>query len=114
MIYCDQCRLEDVVNVLDLSDGMVNEHGPNGTAPAELVRLVLDKYQTAIDELALEATVAEDRAEVLEAKLDAIGGALKTEFAERKDACNDSECEICIEWYEMITKLQAILETDDD
>lgn len=33
--------LEDVVNELDLSDGSFAEHGPNGTPPAELVRLVL-------------------------------------------------------------------------
>lgn len=34
--------LEDVVNELDLSDGMLEKHGPLGTAPAELVRLILD------------------------------------------------------------------------
>lgn len=34
--------LEDVVNVLDLSSGMIEEHGPMGTAPAELVRLALE------------------------------------------------------------------------
>lgn len=33
--------LEDVVNELDLSDSMIEKHGPHGTAPAELVRLVL-------------------------------------------------------------------------
>ena len=33
--------LEDVVNELDLSDSMIEKHGPLGTAPAELVRLVL-------------------------------------------------------------------------
>jgi hypothetical protein len=40
---CDDRRnmLEDVVNELDLSDGMVEVHGPLGTAPAELVRLIL-------------------------------------------------------------------------
>ena len=35
--------LEDVVNELDLSDGMVEKHGPLGTPPAELVRLVLEQ-----------------------------------------------------------------------
>lgn len=35
--------LEDVVNELDLSDGMMEKHGPLGTAPAELVRLILDR-----------------------------------------------------------------------
>lgn len=34
--------LEDVVNVLDLSGDMIKEHGPAGTAPAELVQLVLE------------------------------------------------------------------------
>lgn len=33
--------LEDVVNELDLSEAAIEEHGPNGTPPAELVRLVL-------------------------------------------------------------------------
>ena len=35
--------LEDVVNELDLSDGMIEKHGPLGTSPAELVRLVLER-----------------------------------------------------------------------
>ena len=33
--------LEDVVNELDLSEVAIEEHGPNGTPPAELVRIVL-------------------------------------------------------------------------
>lgn len=33
--------LEDVVNELSLSDYAIEKHGPLGTAPAELVRLVL-------------------------------------------------------------------------
>ena len=33
--------LEDVVNELDLSESAIEEHGPNGTPPAELVKLVL-------------------------------------------------------------------------
>jgi hypothetical protein len=40
--------LEDVVNELDLSDGMVDKHGPLGTAPAELVRLVLERKDKEI------------------------------------------------------------------
>jgi hypothetical protein len=40
--------LEDVVNELDLSDGMIEEHGPHGTPPAELVRLVLERKDTEI------------------------------------------------------------------
>jgi len=35
--------LEDVVNELDLSDSMIEKHGPLGTAPADLVRAVLDR-----------------------------------------------------------------------
>lgn len=34
--------LEDVVNELDLSESMIEKHGPLGTAPAVLVRKVLD------------------------------------------------------------------------
>lgn len=40
--------LYDVVNVLDLSDGMYEEHGPLGTAPAELVRLVMERKDREI------------------------------------------------------------------
>jgi hypothetical protein len=35
--------LEDVVNELRLSDSMMEKHGLLGTAPAELVRLVLEQ-----------------------------------------------------------------------
>ena len=40
--------LEDVVDVLDLSDQALAEHGPMGTPPAELVRLVLDQKDKTI------------------------------------------------------------------
>jgi hypothetical protein len=40
--------LEDVVNTLDLSEWMVHEHGQHGTAPAELVRLVLEQKDLEI------------------------------------------------------------------
>lgn len=40
--------LEDVVNQLDLSDGLIEEHGPLGTPPAELVRLVLERKDREI------------------------------------------------------------------
>ena len=40
--------LEDVVNALDLSDSMIEKHGPLGTAPAELVRLVLERKDQEI------------------------------------------------------------------
>lgn len=40
--------LEDVVNALDLSDEMIEKHGPLGTSPAELVRLVLDRKDREI------------------------------------------------------------------
>lgn len=40
--------LEDVVSVLDLSDYMLEKHGPIGTAPAELVRLVLEQKDREI------------------------------------------------------------------
>jgi len=34
--------LEDVVNELTLSEEMIEKHGQEGTAPAKLVRLVLE------------------------------------------------------------------------
>ena len=43
--------LEDVVNELDLSDEMFEEHGPLGTPPAELVRLVLEQKDRTIRNL---------------------------------------------------------------
>ena len=43
--------LYDVVSELDLSDGMLDEHGPLGTAPSKLVRLVLDRKNQEIDML---------------------------------------------------------------
>ena len=41
--------LEDVVNALDLSDIAIEQHGPLGTAPAELVRLVLAQKDRTIE-----------------------------------------------------------------
>lgn len=40
--------LEDVVNELDLSDIAIEKHGPLGTAPAELVRLVIEEKDKKI------------------------------------------------------------------
>ena len=40
--------LEDVVNELDLSETAIQKHGPLGTPPAELVRLVLDEKDRKI------------------------------------------------------------------
>ena len=43
--------LEDVVNALDMAEGVIEEHGPLGTEPAELVRLVLDQKDRTIRNL---------------------------------------------------------------
>jgi len=40
--------LFDVVDVLDLSSAAIAKHGPLGTAPAELVRLVLAQKDSTI------------------------------------------------------------------
>ena len=40
--------LADVVNELNLSDSMIEKHGPRGTAPSELVRLVLERKDLEI------------------------------------------------------------------
>lgn len=40
--------LEDVVNALDLADLAIEQHGPLGTPPAELVRLVLEQKDQEI------------------------------------------------------------------
>lgn len=46
-----ESMLEDVVTVLDLSDIAIEEHGPLGTSPAELVRLVMDEKDKRINYL---------------------------------------------------------------
>lgn len=43
--------LEDVVNELNLSEKAIEKHGPLGTPPAELVRLVLDEKDRKIEAL---------------------------------------------------------------
>ncbi|MDX8564693.1 hypothetical protein OZ664_11845 [Elizabethkingia sp. HX WHF] len=40
--------LEDVVTVLNLSDDIIEKHGPLGTPPAELIRLVLEQKDKEI------------------------------------------------------------------
>ena len=45
--------LEDVVNELDLSELMIEKHGQEGTAPATLVRLVLEEKDRQIRMLKL-------------------------------------------------------------
>jgi len=45
--------LEDVVNELDLSESAIEKHGPLGTPPAELVRLVLEEKNKTISMLKL-------------------------------------------------------------
>jgi hypothetical protein len=45
--------LYDVVNTLDLSGEMIEKHGQRGTAPAELVRLVLKEKDSQIRMLQL-------------------------------------------------------------
>ena len=40
--------LFDVVDELELSDSALEKHGPMGTPPAELVRLVLDQKDRQI------------------------------------------------------------------
>jgi len=40
--------LRDVVDALDLSDVMLDEHGPLGTEPAALVKIVLDRKDMEI------------------------------------------------------------------
>ena len=43
-----ESMLEDVVNELDLSEIAIEEHGPLGTPPSELVRLVLEQKDNQI------------------------------------------------------------------
>ena len=57
--------LEDVVNELDLSDGMIEQHGPMGTPPATLVRLVLARKDQEIEMLKAGMKRIENKAEVL-------------------------------------------------
>jgi len=43
--------LEDVVNELTLKESIIEKHGQLGTAPAELVRLVLERKDLEIKAL---------------------------------------------------------------
>ncbi len=43
--------LEDVVNELDLSEGVIGKYGPLGTSPAVLVKLVLQQKDEQISML---------------------------------------------------------------
>lgn len=47
---CEEYRnlLEDVINELDLSENIIQEHGPLGTPPSVLVRLVLEEKNKQI------------------------------------------------------------------
>jgi len=58
--------LEDVVNELDLSNGMIEKHGPLGTAPSELVRLVLEQKDREIMLLKKGFKVIKDNGECYE------------------------------------------------
>lgn len=51
--------LEDVVNVLNLSESAIADHGPLGTPPAELVKLVLEEKDRTIHRLRLKQGVIE-------------------------------------------------------
>lgn len=48
-----EIMLEDVVNALDLSELAIEKHGPLGTPPAELVKLVLEEKNKTISMLKL-------------------------------------------------------------
>jgi hypothetical protein len=48
-----ESMLEDVINELNLSESMIEKNGQEGTAPAVLVRLVLDEKDKQIRMLKL-------------------------------------------------------------
>jgi len=45
--------LEDVVNELELADGMIEKFGQHGTPPAEMVRVILEEKDRKIQLLNL-------------------------------------------------------------
>lgn len=51
--------LFDVVDTLQLSDSMIEKHGPLGTSPAELVRLVFEDKDRQIRALKQRFTIIE-------------------------------------------------------
>jgi len=53
--------LEDVINELNLSEEMIEKHGQEGTAPATLVRLVLEEKDRQIRMLKLGMKQIESR-----------------------------------------------------
>lgn len=58
--------LEDVVNELDLSELAIEKHGPLGTPPAELVRLVLEQKDMQIRALkaGMEVITASNKGDI--------------------------------------------------
>lgn len=88
--------LEDVVNELDLSDGAIAEHGPLGTSPAELVKLVLAQKDLQIRALkqgfvdAAESRLADLR-EGLEGLIEVWGGSIGwgTTWQTTRNKCAD-------------------------
>ena len=57
-----ESMLEDVVNELDLSECAIEKHGPLGTPPSELVRLVLDAKDREIRALKIGRSVMKTKA----------------------------------------------------
>ena len=85
--------LEDVVNELDLSGGMIKEHGPIGTAPAELVRRVLALKNKKIQMLKQGFVSAAPPAPTSRAAREAVVAVLQIEKIELEVEATYGECE---------------------
>jgi hypothetical protein len=86
--------LEDVVNELDLSDIAIEQHGPLGTAPATLVRLVLREKDLKIRILQAGITDLEQNVKLGQLEKEIIR--LKAEKAELHKMVSDRDDEIVI------------------
>ncbi len=84
--------LEDVVTALDLSDSAFEKHGPLGTEPAELVKLVLDQKDKEIRMLKQGFTDVSQPTEPQAVKK------LKAVIAEREKEITDLK-----EWFQVAT-----------
>ena len=88
--------LEDVVNVLDLSDWMIEKHGPMGTPPADLVKEVLDRKNLEISALrrgfnVLNINVMTEE-EIIKASIVYMNNEIDATFDDNKNHEDDKVC----------------------
>jgi len=100
--------LEDVVNVLDLSESVIEKHGPAGTAPAKLVGAVLAQKDFEIRLLEIGITNASNTSITcsIKSKLQSAKSA-KLQHKQSAD-CSEHGCTACHFWSGTISALSEL------